>query len=103
MIFRKNICIPVIFCALVFISCKPKDTQIEAEVVEKKTAVLSYHALVNQDISNLYSIVDKFDMIFYEMPISVNKDDAASAKNSVLYVTPSPVELNASCKAWGRL
>ena len=103
MIFRKTICIPALFCALVFISCKPKATQIEAEVVEKKPAVLSYPALGNQDISNLYSIVDKVDMIFYEMPISVNQDDAASAKNSVLYVSPSPVVLNASCKAWGRL
>ena len=60
-------------------------------------------ALSNQDLTALYASTDKVDVIFYELPISVNQDDAPSAKNSVLYVSPAPATLNASCKPSGRM
>ncbi len=59
--------------------------------------------LSNQDLTALYAATDKVDVIFYELPISVNQDDAASAKNSVLYVSPAPATMNPSCKPAGRL
>lgn len=62
----------------------------------------AYPSLGNTEISELYAVTDKVDMIFYEMPISVNQDDAASAKNSVLYVSPAPAVMNKSCKPLGR-
>jgi len=103
MIFYKSIYIPFVFCVLVIASCKPAQTNQETEIKDVKPAVPGYPSLNNQDISNLYAIVDKVDMIFYDMPISVNQDDAASAKNSVLYVSPAPVEINKTCKPLGRL
>lgn len=103
MIFFKTIYISILFAVFLFASCKPSQPNQETETEEVKPAVPGYPALGNQDISSLYAIVDKVDMIFYEMPISVNQDDAASAKNSVLYVSPAPVEINKSCKPLGRL
>lgn len=103
MISFKTISALFIFCVFLIASCKPAQTEKEKEPEKIKPAVHTYPSLGNQDISNLYAIVDKVDMIFYDMPISVNQDDAASAKNSVLYVSPAPVEINKSCKALGRL
>jgi len=87
----------------ILFTCKEvtKEEQPPAPAVSKPT--ISYPALGNQEISQLYSVADKVDMIFYELPISVNQDDAASAKNSVLYVSPSPVDINSSCRPLGRL
>ena len=63
----------------------------------------AFPSLGNEQITQLYAAAEKLDMIFYDLPISVNQDDAASAKNSVLYISPAPVTLNNSCKALGRM
>ena len=42
-------------------------------------------------------------MIFYNLPMSVNQDDAASAKNTVLYILPAPAIMSHPCKPLGRL
>ncbi len=87
----------------IVISCKPANT--EVTVNEKPEAPSSpvYPALGSQEITQLYAMTDKVDMIFYDLPISVNQDDAKSAKNSALYVSPAPAVMNKSCKPLGRL
>ena len=81
------------------ISCKNEKAQ------EEKTdnAPVALPALSNEQLTSMYAATDKVDIIFYELPISVNQDDAASAKNSVLYVSPAPAIMKPSCKPAGRL
>lgn len=42
-------------------------------------------------------------MIFYNLPMSVNQDDAKSAKNTAMYISPAAAIMNNPCKALGRL
>ena len=65
--------------------------------------VPKYPSLSNQDISLLYSKADKVDIIFYKLPISVNQEDLASVRNTVLYVTPASPNITATCQAIARL
>lgn len=90
---------PVFFFLIACKQAKPADPP------EKKAPVSKYQypALGNQDLTALYAAADKADFIFYNHPFSINQEDAKSAKNSVLYVSPSPVEINPSCKPLGRL
>lgn len=93
----------ILCCCLYVTACqqaKPETTQ--EEVITQQPAI-SYPALGNQVIAQLYAQVQNVDVIFYDLPISVNQDDAVSAKNSALYVSPSPVEINANCKPAGRM
>lgn len=94
--------LPSLLFVLLLSSCQPGQPGTE-ENKQPKNSVTTYPALGNQEISNLYAIADKVDMIFYDMPISVNQDDAKSAKNSVLYISPAPADIRPSCKAIGRL
>ncbi len=77
----------------------------EGKEEEKPLAANSspYPPISNAEITNLFSITDKVDMIFYNLPMSINQDDAKSAKNTALYVSPAPALMNAPCKALGRL
>ncbi len=84
------------------ISCKqakPADQPKEEELASP----YKYPALGNQELTSLFAVAEKADMIFYNHPFSINQDDAKSAKNSVLYVSPSPVEIHETCKPLGRL
>ena len=87
---------------VLLIACKQVQKEEQASATPSKPTI-SYPALGNQEISQLYSVAEKIDMIFYELPISVNQDDAASAKNSVLFISPAPVDINNSCRPLGRL
>ena len=86
-------------------SCKQKaeDNQSVNTEPAPQSVVTSYPALGNQEITNLYAQTDKADIIFYDLPISVNQDEEKSAKSSVLYISPAPVTINKSCKPRGRL
>ena len=87
-------------------SCKQNQSDRDDATTEpapKATTTVSYPALGNQEISNLYAQTDKADIIFYDLPISVNQDDAKSAKSSVLYISPAPATINKGCKPLGRL
>lgn len=88
---------------LILASCKQSKTTPIQEEKEIQPSAAAYPALGNQEIANLYAIAEKSDMIFYNLPISVNQDDAKSAKNSVLYISPAPVKINNNCKSIGRL
>jgi hypothetical protein len=99
---------------LFLVSCKPAtsgqdgaETETPAEAEKDAQTPASneqkYPSLGNEEITQLYAAAEKLDMIFYELPISVNQDDPASAKNSVLYISPSPATINNSCKALGRM
>ncbi len=103
MIKPFSIILPALCLLFLFLlSCQQAKT--EEKVPEKVTKpTLSYPALSNQDITQLYASAEKLDMIFYDLPLSVNQDDSASDKNSVLYVSPAPVQIHSSCKPLGRL
>lgn len=84
------------------ISCKEAKQSDQPET-EATASPYQYPALGNAELTSLFAVTEKVDMIFYNHPFSINQDDAKSAKNSVLYVTPAPVEINKSCKPLGRL
>lgn len=66
-----------------------------------KTESLPY--LSSKDVNSLYSIAEQVDIIFYKLPISVSQDDAASAKNTVLYISPAAPKITSECGPIGRL
>ncbi len=99
-LIKPTLLLLVIASLLPIASCKNEKVQQEKTESAPPTAL---PALTNQDLTTLYAATDKVDIIFYELPISVNQDDAASAKNSVLYVSPAPATMNPSCKPAGRL
>jgi hypothetical protein len=93
------------FLSVTTLSCQKAKT---TETVESPAAPAVppppvYPALGNQDISQLYSQADKVDIIFYELPISVNQEDPNSVKSTVLYVSPAAPNITATCKPLGRL
>ena len=63
----------------------------------------SYPALSNNEITQLYADVEKVDIIFYDLPISVNQEDAPSAKNTALYISPASPVITKTCKPIARL
>ena len=97
-ILMCTICFFVMLCA-----CKNGKTAGTESPEAQTVPTYKYPSLGNQEISTLYAMAEKVDIIFYDLPISVNQDDASSAKNSALYVSPAPVEVNAACKPMGRL
>ncbi len=59
--------------------------------------------LTSEEVNKIYSLSEKVDMIFYNLPISVSQDDVASVKNTALYVVPAAPKVTRSCAALGRL
>lgn len=93
-------CLPLLIC----FSCKSDAKQTPAETqVPVVAAPLPYPALGNQEISQLYAQADKVDIIFFYLPISVNQEDPASVKSTVLYVAPASPKITGQCKAIARL
>ncbi len=96
---RPTIYILAVLIITFLLSCSPKaDTK--SDTTKDPNAL---PALGTQELTDLYVAAEAVDMIFYDMPISLNQDDAKSAKNSVLYISPTVATLNPSCKALGRL
>ncbi len=92
------------FLCIFFLSCSPavkKDTPTADS--EYKSVTSPYPPLSNEELTQLYSITDKVDMIFYDLPMSVSQDDASSAKKTALYVSPTPAIMSGQCKPLGRL
>ena len=85
---------------LVIYSCAHSAKNDKPEV---PASTSTYPPLSNEEITNLYATAEKVDIIFYNLPMSVNQDDAASAKNTVLYISPAPAIMSSPCKALGRL
>jgi len=91
-------------CMLTFNwSCKPEVKTETPEPVTAAPAPSAYPALGNEAIGLLYSQADKVDIIFYDLPISVNQDNPSSVKNTVLYVSPAAPNITSTCKPLGRL
>ena len=84
-------------------SCKSEAKTETSEQVPAAPAPPTYPALGNEAIGTLYSQADKVDIIFYDLPISVNQDNPASVKNTVLYVSPAAPNITGNCKPLGRL
>lgn len=75
----------------------------EANAEEKKIIDLKLPFLSSEEVNKLYATAEKVDMIFYELPISVNQEEEASVKNTVLYIVPASPRVTAQCKPLGRL
>ena len=69
---------------------------------EKKPGA-SLPFLPQADIQTLYNGVEKVDILFYKLPISVSQDDPQSAKNTVGYITPAQPTHTGTCPATGRI
>lgn len=88
-------------------ACKNQNTNAAAEnshtnsTTTTKTPSLPF--LQSSEVNKLYSIAESVDIIFYNLPISVNQDDPASAKNSVMYIAPASPNITNTCQAVGRL
>lgn len=93
----------IVCCCLYAVACKNTKTEETTVAVEKKPNAVSYPALGNDVLTKLYADVQNVDIIFYDLPISVNQDDPVSAKNSALYVSPAPVDINPKCKSLARI
>lgn len=102
---RNTLLLPLLSLLLVSFlgACQAKKTETQPEVLVPAVIEIPYPPLGNQAISDLYSKADKVDMIFYNLPISVNQEDPASVKNTVLYVSPASPQVTANCQALGRL
>lgn len=92
-----------LICALLISSCGHPAKDVKQEEKPKAVNTSPYPSMSNQEITNLHSITEKVDMIFYDLPMSINQDDAKSAKNTALYISPAPAIMNSPCKALGRL
>lgn len=102
--------LPIIFwamCSIVALSsCKSEkagETTTDTPTADTTSVTTGYPAMGTQDIAMLYSQVDKVDIIFYNLPISVNQEDPTSAKNTALYVSPASPRIREQCQALGRL
>jgi hypothetical protein len=84
-------------------ACKNAKTEETAVVAEEKPNVVSYPALGNAVLTQLYADAQHVDIIFYDLPISVNQDNPSSVKNTVLYVSPAAPNITGNCKPLGRL
>lgn len=78
-------------------ACKQKEAP-QPEKVENKIPVLSM-----RDVVDLRNIADQVDIIFYNLPMSITQDDAASAKNTVMYISALPLPEDMSCPPIARL
>lgn len=83
--------------------CKSKTAEDPPKVETETLAGATYPFLGNADISQLYATADHIDIIFYDLPISVNQDNPSSVKNTVLYISPAAPQITKQCKAIARL
>lgn len=99
----------IIFSTCILVSLlsacqQKKDTgasEVSTETSTSRPTQLPF--LQSVDVNTLYSIGQSVDIIFYKLPISVSQDDAASVKNSVLYIVPALPAISGKCEAVGRM
>ena len=101
--FSEGIIFSFTIISILAFSCTSSPKEEQSGNQSSESSKTNYPYLSNGEIANLYSLADKVDMIFYHLPMSVNQDDAASAKNTVLYISPAPAIMNNPCKPLGRL
>jgi hypothetical protein len=93
-----------IVCLLTLGACQQKkNTETVAEPAPAAPSAPAYPALGNREISQLYANADKIDIIFYNLPISVNQEDIASVRNTVLYISPVGTVIKTNCQPLGRM
>ncbi len=85
------------------ISCQEKKNTDTPETTIETPEIPAYPSLGNEALSKLYAETEKVDIIFYNLPISVNQDDAPSAKNTALYVSPASPNITKVCQPIARL
>jgi len=91
----------VAFLAVLLIfSCKGNAGQSDQAGATSQPALPS---LSREDIADLHTRTEKTDVVFFNLPVSVSQDDAASAKFTVTYIAPVPPPAGAQCPAVARL
>ena len=94
----------LLFCLLLSTwSCQEKKNADIPSTGVTESVGPSYPALGNDVLNRLYADVEQVDIIFYDLPISVNQDDAPSAKNTALYISPTNPVIAKTCKPIARL
>lgn len=93
----------VIMIVVLTMSCQEKKNTETTETPIEAPEIPAYPALGNDALSKLYAETEKVDIIFYNLPISVNQDDAPSAKNTALYVSPASPNITKVCQPIARL
>ena len=79
-------------------ACKPEG----GKTAEPAVQAPALPAMTREDINALYAATEKVDILFYNLPVSVSQDDAASAKNTVTYIAPVPPPAGSSCPSMAR-
>lgn len=102
---QRNAGVALCFGLMLFIagSCQSKKTPEIPEVPAPVFENASYPPLGNAELNRLYANAEKVDIIFYNLPVSINQDDAPSAKNTALYVSPTSPTITKNCQPLGRL
>lgn len=102
-----RISIPVYFFISLIVgiasSCQGKKDSDTNETSIAIPEIPTYPAFGNEELSRLFAETEKVDIIFYNLPISVNQDEASSAKSTVLYVSPASPNITKVCQPIGRL
>lgn len=73
------------------------------KTVEPAAQAPALPAMTREDINALYAATEKVDILFYNLPVSVSQDDAASAKNTVTYIAPVAPPAGSNCPSMARL
>ncbi|MFK7935794.1 MAG: hypothetical protein AB8G22_19935 [Saprospiraceae bacterium] len=100
-----------LLCSLFFFACG-SDTKTEnsssttpptAAIVEEPLNEL-YPTLPLEKAERLFTETDYLDYVFYELPFSMNHSKEADIKNSIRYISTSPVTNRIpQCKSIGRI
>ena len=105
----KRIQLILLFAVLALAACSNKDSSGSDQQTSGKDSIPApildpaMRYLSSAEVNQLYVQAEKVDMIFYNHPISVNQEDAASVKNTAMYVMPAPPSVTARCNPLGRL
>lgn len=87
----------------VSMSCKSESAPSQETEQVAEPSVPAYPALGNEVVSDLYAKADKVDIIFFYLPVSVNQEDPATVKSTVLYISPAAPKITAECKSVARI
>ncbi len=98
---------PLIFllclCFAVCVSCKSEPAKTEETEQVAEPPAPAYPALGNEVVAELYAKADKVDIIFFYLPVSVNQEDPATVKSTVMYISPTAPRITTECKSIARI
>jgi hypothetical protein len=88
-------------------ACGSKKTEAnsaqEPEAVASSILPPDMAYLSADEVNALLATAQQVDIIFYNHPVSVSQEDAASVQNTVRYILPTPPSVTTKCAPLGRL